>query len=86
MKRPPKMLTVREVAERLGVKASRVREWIHGGQLVAVNVASDVSKVPRFRVAPDALATFEKSRTVSAAPKQPKSYRSCKRAGFIEYI
>lgn len=54
-----KMLTVREVAERLGCHPATVKRMIASGRLPAVRLAG-----PRghYRVSEDALATFVEAR------------------------
>lgn len=72
---PERFMTPPEVAERLGVSPERVIGWIRGGKLRASNL-SDGSKRPRFRISPDALDDFLRSREVlPSAPPAPKQRR-----------
>lgn len=88
MRKPalPRMLTTTEVAQRLGVKASKILTWIRAGELEAVNVATNQSSRPRFRISVEALQTFEQRRAVQPAPKQPRRYKRPKSKNFVEYI
>jgi excisionase family DNA binding protein len=66
-------LTPPEVAERLGVSPERIIGWIRSGKLRAVNIG-DGSRRPRFRISPDRLGDFLRSREVippaEPAPRQ----------------
>lgn len=57
-----KRLTVAQIAKEFGVNVTKVLAWINGGELRAVNVASKGSKLPRYRIAEDDLAAFERLR------------------------
>jgi transposase len=57
-------LDVAAVAARFGVTVATVLQWIHSGELRALNVARKPStKKPRWRVSEEALAEFEVSRS-----------------------
>ncbi len=56
-------ITPNQLAKTLGVKPDKVLAWIHAGQLVAVNVAENPNgQRPRWRIDPDEVARFLKSR------------------------
>jgi hypothetical protein len=75
-------LTVADVARRYRVSPDKVRTWIRRGDLRAVNTATDLCAKPRFVVAPDALAAFEKSRSAAPPPKPP---RRRKRTQMVDF-
>ena len=81
-------LTPPELAEHLGVKASKVITWIKNGELEALNVATDPGGRPRFRISREAVKKFEQRRATQPLPKPPKKYRRRKNTdgGFVEYI
>lgn len=61
------MLTVREVAAELRRSPRRVRDWIHSGELRAVNVSAGSVRA-RFVIAPSALADFLRARSSAPDP------------------
>ena len=79
-------LSVPAIAERLGVDQHRVLNWVHSGQLSAVNIG-DGHKRPRFRIAEVDLAAFLAGR--SAGP-QLKINRVRRRplsaSGIVEFF
>jgi excisionase family DNA binding protein len=77
-------LTVKELCERYGVEEHTVLGWIKSGELRAINVGRKPgSKKPRWRVTPEALATFELLRTTTPAP--PRSRRHKQPADYVEF-
>lgn len=57
-------LTPRLIAERLAIKVDKVLDWIHTGQLEAINVARNPrGKRPRWRISHEALKRFEATRS-----------------------
>lgn len=74
------------IAKQLGCHVDRVRAWIETGQLPAVNLG-DKSR-PRWRISPDGLSQFLRSRSNQAAVDATKrpSRRSRKQSGVIEFF
>lgn len=66
---PARYLTPPEIANRFGCKPETVIAWIRSGELAAINLARRGSLRPRYRVSPEALATFEQTRSV--VPRTP---------------
>ena len=64
-------LTPPDVAKRLGVKPATVIGWIKSGQLKGSNIGK--GSRPRYRVTPDDLAAFLKSRQSEPPRKVPKA-------------
>jgi chromosome segregation and condensation protein ScpB len=70
-KKERRWLTVAEIAAERGISVDKVLQWLREGELVGVNVAQNANgKNPRWRVAPEALADFERRRS-SAPPAKP---------------
>lgn len=61
-------LTPPEIANQLGVDASKVLNWIRRGELRGVNVADFAASRPRYRIAPQALDAFLRGREVKPDP------------------
>jgi excisionase family DNA binding protein len=79
-----KLLTVAEVAERCGVEAQTVRDWIHGRELIASTVsASRNSRRPRYRVDPANLETFLAGREMREQPAVDGRRRKKPRLGTV---
>jgi excisionase family DNA binding protein len=74
-----------QIAEVLGVDASKVLAWLKRGELVGVNLAESATGRPRWRISQEALDRFLAARQ-SHAP-QPKVTRRRKRsAQVIEFF
>lgn len=69
----PEFLTVKAVAESLGMRQDAVLTLIRSGQLKAFNVALKPGGKPRWRIAADALQEFIASRTYQ--PTAPRRRR-----------
>ncbi|MCA9189823.1 MAG: helix-turn-helix domain-containing protein [Pirellulaceae bacterium] len=67
-------LTPPMVARRYGVSVDRVRGWITSGQLTGINLG-DGAQRPRWRISPEALATFEAARAATLPPPPRRKRR-----------
>ena len=67
------MLTPPEIARRLRVKPSRVRQWIMRGELRAANLG-DGSR-PRYKIDPADLQIFLEHRAAGPAPRPVRRRR-----------
>jgi excisionase family DNA binding protein len=66
--------SVKNLCERYGVTENTVLQWIHSGELKAVNVGrAPTGKKPRWRITKEALEAFELRRTPT--PPQPRAKR-----------
>ncbi|EMI44516.1 helix-turn-helix domain-containing protein [Rhodopirellula sp. SWK7] len=75
---PDRFYTPPEFAELLGVKSDKVIAWIHSGELVAVNCASNPNgERPRWRIADDDAAQFllRRRHAASTEAKPPRKRR-----------
>ena len=71
MPEPKPYLKPADVAIKLGVNVSKVLGWIRDGELTAINTSD--SDRPRWRITPEKLAEFERSRSNNSefAERQP---------------
>lgn len=80
------LLTVAEVAERLGINTTKVGKFISDGSLRAIDVSYNPRQgKPRWRVSVEALAEFETARSNSPAPPQ-KIHRKAIPRPPTEYV
>jgi excisionase family DNA binding protein len=77
----PRLLSVRDVAERLNVREHQVLALIHCGRLPAKNVG--IGKKPRWRIAEEDLACLD-FQQFGDEPKHPR--RRMKAAEIIEFF
>ena len=78
-------LTVRDICNQLRVHEGTVLAWIRNGELQAHNIGrAPGKKKPRYRVAPQALEDFLKSRETTKRPSQNRR-RKQPAAGVKEY-
>ena len=79
---PARYRTPPEIASRFGVKPETVLSWIRNGELAAINLARQGSLRPRYRISPEALATFEQVRSVvprTAPARKPRQNPAIKK-------
>jgi hypothetical protein len=74
--------TVRDLCRRWKVGADKIRTFIRRGDLIAVNMATNLSGKPQWRITPESVSAFENRRT-SAPPPQPARRR--KRTPAVDY-
>jgi excisionase family DNA binding protein len=74
------MLSVREVAEILGIRTHGVATLIHNGSIRAVDVSLNPGGRPRWRIDSEELSSFIRRRTHTAAPPRRKRRRRAKDA------
>jgi transposase len=75
--------TVRDVARRYRVGEDTVRKWIKRGELLALNTADRNAYRPRFVVTPESLAAFERGRSVTPPPKQPRRKKQSEEVDYF---
>lgn len=67
-------LSPQQYAKRLGIDRGKVIKWIDGGQLAAINAATNPNGRPRWRIPEEAIEDFERRRAnPAAAPTQRRA-------------
>lgn len=75
---PTPLMTIKQVALRLGIDRDRVSELIRSGQLIAIRVnLKQSAKRPTWRIRPEDLERFEMSRMT--VPRSATAKRQSKR-------
>lgn len=69
------MLSVKEVAELLGIRPHGVLQLIHTGQITAADVSLHPGGKPRWRVSRGEAEEFVRRRTKSPTPKRRRRRR-----------
>ena len=79
------MMTVKDVAERFGVKEHAVLLWINSGELKAIDVRRHMTtgERPRWRISEAALQAFEELRTKPLPPERTE--RRKRSAEVVEF-
>jgi hypothetical protein len=77
-----------EVARRYRVATKKVLAWIRKGELRALNLANRGCSRPRYSITPEALAEFERARTVVPDGGESTTQRLRRKAaaGVREYF
>jgi excisionase family DNA binding protein len=68
--------TPNELAKVLRVSPDRIRQWIKGGELGAIDTSRRRCGRPRFVVLPHHLAEFERRRACGPTPKPQRRRRT----------
>jgi len=79
-----RFLTPPQAARMIGVSAEKIAHFIHLGELVAVNLS--MGNRPRWRIAPEALQAFLKSRSNHQKPTPKPKRRSPLPTPAKEYV
>jgi hypothetical protein len=66
---------VADLCRRWKVGPDKIHRFLRRGELVGVNVASNLSARPQWRVTREAVAAFEKRRSSAPPPKTPRRRR-----------
>ena len=74
--------SVADLCRRWKIGADKVHGFLRRGELVAVNVASNVARRPQWRVMLEEVERFERRRS-SAPPPKPEPRR--RRAAAVDY-
>jgi hypothetical protein len=73
---------VADLCRRWKVGPDKVHSFIRRGELIAFNVASNLSGRPQWRITPESVELFERRRS-SAAP--PKPHRQRRQQQAVDY-
>lgn len=76
--------TIKEVRIRYRVSEHTVLQWIHNGELKAINVSKQRGGKPQWRITEEALENFEQLR--QADSPQPKRRRRKTVTSGVEYF
>jgi hypothetical protein len=79
-------LTPPEIARRYGVANNKVLEWIHTGELAALNLARRGCDRPRYSITPESLAAFERARAVAPQADPTPKLRRRAAGGVKEFF
>jgi excisionase family DNA binding protein len=80
------MYTIKQVAELLQVGTGLVSEFVHSGELDAIDVCLTRGKKKRFRIPDDALRQFLERRRVYVPPPRGRSVRRERPREVIDYF
>ncbi len=70
-----------DIARSRGVNVSKVLGFIQSGELRAVNMATQASKLPRWKISPADLEAFDAAR--AAVPQAPVTRRPRRKSGHV---
>jgi hypothetical protein len=76
--------SVADLCARWRVGPDKVHAFIRRGELVAVNVATNLSGRSQWRVTPEEVARFEKRRSSAPAPRAAPRRR--RQAAMVDYF
>ncbi len=72
---PAEGFSVRDLRARWKIGWGKIKSFMHSGELVGVNVASDISGRPQWRFSREAVEKFERRRSSAPAPKPTRRRR-----------
>jgi hypothetical protein len=78
----PRGYTTADIARRYRVSEDRVRRWITGGELFAINTSDVRCKRPRYVIPADALERFERGRAAAQPKPAPRRRRKSDKIDF----
>jgi hypothetical protein len=64
--------TVNDLCRRWRIGGDKVRALIRRGELIAVNLASNLAAKPQWRITPESVEQFERRRTSAPPPRPPR--------------
>jgi hypothetical protein len=67
--------SVPDLCRRWKVGADKIHGFIHRGELVAVNLATDQAGRPQWRITRESVEAFERRRSSQPPPKAPRTRR-----------
>jgi hypothetical protein len=74
--------SVADLCRRWKVGADKIHTFIRRGELVAVNVATNLSARPQWRVTREAVELFERRRTSPPPPKPSRQRRQARQTDY----
>src|SRR5260370_22176504 len=67
--------SVTDLCRRWKVGSDKVRAFLRRGELVGVNLATNLSARPQWRITPESVERFERRRSSAPLPKPPSRRR-----------
>jgi hypothetical protein len=67
--------SVADLCRRWKVGPDKIHGFLRRGELVGINVATNLSGKPQWRITPEAVEQFERRRSSAAPPKLPRRRR-----------
>lgn len=78
----PQGYSVADLCRRWKVGPDKIHGFIRSGELLAVNVATNLSARPQWRITPEAVELFERRRSSAPPPKPPRRRRQPRQTDF----
>jgi predicted site-specific integrase-resolvase len=75
-----------QYAKRLGIDPVKILGWIKKGELRAINIASNLTGRPRYRIPIDAILEFEALRSARPAVKVVRRKKKKQDSDFVTYF
>jgi hypothetical protein len=79
---PSSGYTVGDLARRWRVGPDKIRAFLRRGELVGVNVATNLSGRPQWRITAESVERFERRRSSAPPPKLPRRRRATQMVDF----
>ena len=79
---PPLGYTVRDLCRRWRIGSDKIRGFLRRGELVGVNVATELSARPLWRITRESVELFERRRTSTPPPKPARRRRQVTQVDF----
>jgi hypothetical protein len=67
--------SVADLSRRWKVGSDKIHGFLRRGELIGVNVATNLSARPQWRITPESVELFEKRRSSAPPPKAPRRRR-----------
>jgi hypothetical protein len=74
--------SVADLCRRWKVGPDKIHRFIRRGELLAVNVATNLSARPQWRITREAVEQFERRRSSAPTPKPPRRRRQARKTDF----
>jgi hypothetical protein len=74
--------SVADLCRRWKVGPDKVHRFLRSGELIGVNLATNLSGKPQWRISPEAVEQFERKRSSAPPPKPPRRRR---RTAEVDY-
>jgi hypothetical protein len=75
--------TIADLRRRWRCGAEKIKGFLHRGELIGINIASNLCGRPQYRITAESVRAFEQRRSTAPPPKPPK--RRIKKTNFVDY-